>query len=244
MVIGTSAAILGSAALSAGVGALSASKAASAQTKAAESANQVTLQQLAQQQKQYEQDRSDLLPYREAGYTALGQLGKGTGAGGEFNRDFAMSDYQADPGYAFRLEQGQRGVEASAAARGGVLSGGTLKALARYNQGAASQEYGASYDRWRASTTDRFNRLASVAGVGQTATNAGIAAAGANSAAQMAGAGRVADNLLSAGNARASQYVAQGNAIGGALGQAGSYLALRDLYQTPKLAYDYSGLGV
>lgn len=212
---------------------MSASKAAKAQKSAANSANQVTLQQLAQQQRQYEQDRADLQPYREAGYTALGQLGQGTTAGGAFNRDFTMADYSADPGYQFRLEQGQRGVEASAAARGGVLSGGTLKALAKYNQGAASQEYGAAYDRWRASTTDRFNRLAAVAGVGQTATNAGIAAAGANSAAQAAGTAQVANNLLSAGNARASQYVAQGNAIGGAVGQVGSYLALRDLYKVP-----------
>ena len=231
MPIGTTAAILGSAVIGAAASSISAGKASKAQTQAADSANQVTLAQLAQQQKQYEQDRADLAPYRDAGYTALGQLGRGTAAGSEFNRDFAMSDYTADPGYAFRLEQGNRGVEASAAARGGVLSGGTLKALARYNSGMASQEYGAAYDRWRASTTDRYNRLASVAGVGQTATNVGIAAGGANAAAQMAGANRIADTTLQAGNARASQYVATGNAIGGAVGQVGNYLALRDLYK-------------
>ena len=223
------------------MGALSASKAAKAQTNAANQASQVTLAQLAQQDRQYQQDRADLAPYREAGYTALGQLGSGTAAGGEFNRDFTMKDYTADPGYAFRLEQGQRGTEASAAARGGVLSGGTLKALARYNQGMASQEYGAAYDRWRAGTTDRFNRLASVAGVGQTATNAGIAAAGANSAAQAAGTARVADNILASGNARASQYVAQGSAVNGAINNVGQYLALRDLYKIPTGTYGIAG---
>ena len=230
MPIGTTAAILGSAAIGAVASGVSSSKAAKAQTSAANSANQVTLAQLAQSQRQYDQDRADLAPYRDAGYTALGQLSSATAPGGDFNRKFTMDDYEADPGYAFRLEQGNRGVQASAAARGGVLSGGTLKALARYNQDSASQEYGAAYNRWTQNTTDRYNRIAAVAGVGQTATNSGIAAGANNTANQMAGAGQVASNTLAAGNARASQYVATGNAIGGAVGQVGSYLALRDLY--------------
>lgn len=231
MPIATTAALIGSAVIAAGASAISASSAAGAQKDAANSASQVTLAQLAQQDKQYQQDRADLAPYRETGYKALGQLAAGTVPGGEFNRDFTMADYTADPGYQFRLDQGKRGLEASAAARGGVLSGGTLKALARYNSDQASQEYGAAYDRYRASTTDRFNRLSGIAGTGQQATNAGIAAAGANSAAQAAGTQQVANNILSAGNARASQYVATGNAIGGAVGNVGNYFALKDLYK-------------
>lgn len=224
------AAVVGSAVVGAGASSLSASKAAKAQKKAAAQANDTTLAQLAQQQKQYDQDRADLAPYREQGYKTLGQLGAGTVAGGEFNRNFTMADYEADPGYQFRLDQGNRGVQASAAAQGGVLSGGTLKALARYNQDAASQEYGAAYNRWSSNTTDRYNRLAGIAGVGQQATNTGIAAGANNQAAQAAGAGQISQNILGAGNARASQYVAQGNAIGGAVGQVGNYFALRDLY--------------
>lgn len=241
MAIGTTAAILGSAIIGAGASSIAAGQASKAQQRAGDQANQITLAQLAQQDRQYQQDREDLAPYRKAGYIALDQLGSGTINGGEFNRRFTMDDYEADPGYAFRLEQGNRGVEASAAARGGVLSGGAMKALARYNQGAASQEYGAAYDRWRADTTDRYNRLASIAGIGQTATNAGIAAGGANAAAQMAGAGRMADTALQVGNSRASQYVAQGNAIGGAIGQVGNYFALRDLYKFPTGTPPYGG---
>lgn len=227
------AAIIGGAAIaSAGIGAVSASKAAKAQTKAANSANAVTLKQLEQQQKQYEQDRTDLAPYREAGYTALGQLGRGTVDGGEFNRNFTMADYQADPGYQFRLDQGNRGVQASAAAKGGVLSGATEKALARYNQDYASNEYGAAYNRFNNDATTRFNRLSAIAGVGQTATNTGIQAGANNSAAQMAGAQAIGNNITGAGNARASQYVATGNAIGNGLGQVSQYLQLKDLYNT------------
>ena len=228
--MGIAGAVVGSAVIGAGASAISASKAAKAQSKAAARASDNTREQMLLQQQQYEQDRADLAPYREAGYTALGKIGAGTAAGGEFNRNFTMDDYQADPGYAFRLEQGTRGLDASASARGGVLSGGALKALARYNQGEASQEYGAAYNRWAQNTTDRYNRLASIAGVGQTATNSGIAAGANNQAAQAAGTAQIAQNTLGAGNARASQYVATGNAIGQGVGNIAQYYALKDLY--------------
>lgn len=237
--MGIAGAVIGSAVIGAGATAISAGSASRAQRDAAASASADTRAQMAQQQAQYEQDRADLAPYREAGYTSLGQLGKGTVAGGEFNRNFTMGDYTADPGYAFRLSEGNKALEASAAARGGVLSGGTLKALARYSQDAASQEYGAAYNRWSQNTTDRYNRLAAIAGVGQTATNSGIAAGANNQAAQAASTQAIANNTLAAGNARASQYVATGNAIGGAAGNIGQYFALRDLYKTAPATPSY-----
>lgn len=67
-------------------------------------------------------------------------------------RNFAMSDYQADPGYQFRLDQGNRGLNNSAAAGGGLLSGATLKAIARWNSDQASQEYQNAVNRYN------FNR--------------------------------------------------------------------------------------
>jgi len=75
-------------------------------------------------------------------------------ASNALTRDFAMSDYTADPGYQFRLDQGNRGIEASAAARGGSLSGATMKALSEFNQGQASQEYQNSVNRFN---TNRGN---------------------------------------------------------------------------------------
>ena len=87
--------------------------------------------------------RGDVAPWREAGIRALGTLeGKIATGPGEF---------EADPGYQFRQEQGNRAVDSSAAARGGALSGRAVKEAARFNQGLASQEYGKFVDRFHKS---------------------------------------------------------------------------------------------
>lgn len=117
-----------------------------------------------------------------------------------------MSGFFTSPGYQFRRQEGTRGLERSAAARGGAFSGNALRALAEFNSGLASQEFG-----------NYFNQLASIAGIGQTATNQ-TAAYGADHAAN---AGR---NALYAGDARASGIIGQGNAIGqGVSDLAGAY---------------------
>jgi hypothetical protein len=172
--------------------------------------------------KQYEQTREDQAPWRAAGTAALSQLTGGLAPGGEYMRPFSMSDYQADPGYKFRLAEGEQGIERAAAARGSKYSGATLKALSRFNSDQASQEYGKAYDRYNNDVTTRFNRLATVAGVGQTATNQ-TAAAGAQAV------GQVGQAIQDAGTARASGYVGSSNAINGALGQVGNYYALKTL---------------
>lgn len=75
-------------------------------------------------------------------------------ASNALTKDFTMSDFEVDPSYAFRLAQGQKGVENSASSRGMSLSGATLKALTDYNQGSASQEYQAAVNRYN---TNRSN---------------------------------------------------------------------------------------
>lgn len=196
-------------------GALSSRSAAGAQTDAANQANQTQLAM-------YEQQRADAEPWRQAGMTALGQLGTGTAAGGEFNRNFGPADFQADPGYQFRQQQGQQALERSAAARGGLLSGGTLKALTRYGQDVASAEYGNAYNRFNNDQTTRFNRLSSLAGIGQTASR-DVAQMG------MSTAGAVAGNQLSAGNSAAAGYMATGNAINNGVNQGMSMYYLNQL---------------
>lgn len=206
-------AIVGSAIVGGVVSSRAAGKAADAQGEASRLASETEL-------KQYEQNRTDMAPWREAGTGALGQLTAGTGTNGDFSRDFNMSDFTREPGYAFRQEQGQRGFEASAAARGGLMNGGALKALSRYNQDYASGEYQNAYNRFNNDRTQRFNRLASIAGVGQTATR-DVAQQGAQVA------NSVGNNLIGAGNAQASSYVGQGNAVTGTLGQLGNYAMQR-----------------
>lgn len=67
---------------------------------------------------------------------------------------------KADPGYLFRIGQGEKALEQSAAARGVLNSGGTLADILSYGQKAASQEYGQFYDRTLdAYKTNRDNQL-------------------------------------------------------------------------------------
>ena len=149
---------------------------------------------------------------------------------GSFNRAFGLADFQRDPGYDFRQQEGQRGVEASAAARGGILSGAALKAITRYNQDFASNEYGNAYGRYNNDQTTRFNRLSSLAGTGQTATSQGIASGNALTGQLQAGVNNITNNNNAIGNARASQYAGIGNAIGGLANTVGTYFGTRGAY--------------
>lgn len=142
---------------------------------------------------------------------------------GSLARRFAMDDFETDPGYEFRLGEGSKALERSAAARGMLLSGGTLKGLTRYNQDFASNEYGNVYNRWNSDNDRLFNRFASVAGVGQTASSQV-----ANNA--VTTGNNIAQTQLQAGNARASGYVGQANAITGAVSQGvNGYMSMQYL---------------
>jgi len=199
---------------SSAVSAKAAGKASAAQQQAAADSNQL-------QWDMYQQNREDQEPWRQTGLGALNQLayrlGIGTGSSDDLVRRFSMDDFQADPGYQFRLEQGQKGIESSAAARGGLLSGAAAKALTKYNQGFASNEYQNAYNRFNQDQSNIFNRLATLSGVGQTATS-NIGQAGQN---YSTAAG---NNLLFAGNARASGYTNRANAINQGIGSvAGAF---------------------
>ena len=192
-------AIGGSAVVGAVVSSNSANRAATAQSDAANASN-------ATQRSMYDQTRADQEPWRQAGERALTGL-----EDQDFKRDFTADDFQADPGYQFRLEQGQKALEASASSRGGRHGTGAQQAVLNYGQGMASQEYQSAYDRFNADRDRRFGRLASVAGVGQAA-NAQVGAAGQNYANQFS------QNTQGAANAQGAAYINQGNQINGAIG--------------------------
>lgn len=180
-----------------------AKKGAKAQSRAAENATQVEWDM-------YQQSRTDQMPWLDQGKTSLAQLAGLMDPGKQLARNFSTADFRADPGYQFRLREGMRGIENSAAARGGLLSGNTLKALANYNQQAASNEYMNSYNRFNNDNTTLFNRLAALANTGQTTANS-LSALGSNTAQN------VGQNLMTAGQARASGYAGQANAVNGAI---------------------------
>lgn len=128
----------------------------------------------------------------------------------ELTRGFTNDDFVKDPGYEFRMAEGQKALERSAAARGGLQSGGTLKALSKYGQDYASNEYGNAYNRFNTDRSNRFSRLSSIAGLGQTAN-------AANSQASQNYSRNVGDNMMGAANAQGSAQIAGASAWGNAL---------------------------
>ena len=97
---------------------------------------------------------------------------------GSLLKSFSMEDYQADPGYQFRLSEGNKALERALASRGmyASMNPAAAKALQDYGQQSASQEYGSAYDRYNINQGNIYNRLANIAGIGQTAvgTQAGV----------------------------------------------------------------------
>lgn len=212
------AAIAASSAGSAIVGSRSASKAARAQQQAADQAAQV--------QREIFQKQTELQePFRQAGITSQNELMRLLGIGGDqgaadygmLTRQFGERDLQMDPGYAFRLREGERALERMQAARGNMLSGAAIKAGQRYGQDLASQEYMNAFNRAQAQLGTRIGALGSLYGAGQAAAQQVAGQAGQMGA-------NVGNLMMGGGQARASGYLGQANALNQALGQgAGLY---------------------
>jgi hypothetical protein len=194
------AAIIGSSLL----GADAASNAADVQAGAANRAADL-------QYKQYQENVERQKPFYEAGVNALPEL-----IAASKYTPFGMDQFQADPGYAFRLKEGQQALDRQAAARGGLISGGALKAAQRYGQEMGSQEYMNAFNRYQTERAARLNPLQSLTGYGQTTANT-LGTAGQNMASNVGEAGG------QAAQARASGYMGGANALSQGLGQYMSY---------------------
>ncbi len=145
---------------------------------------------------------------------------------GSLMRDFSIADFETDPGYAFRLAEGQKALERSAAARGALFGGGTLRGLTRYNQDFASNEFTNAYNRFQQNRATRYNQLASLAGLGQV--SAGQLANAGMSNAQYIG-NTMIGGATSAAAARASGYGALGAGIAGAAQAPMNWFLLQQL---------------
>lgn len=184
------------------VGAYMASESAS---DAADTQAGATGASLAEQRRQYDLNRSDFAPYREAGTKALGQLQT------DINGNPTAAEVMAGPGYQFGLTQGQQALDRKASASGGRVSGAALKSAAEYATNYATTGYNAEYQRRQ----DRLNRLATLAGIGQTATGTG-ASQGQNSTNAITGL------MTSQGDAAGASQMASGNIWGNAVNQLGA----------------------
>lgn len=139
---------------------------------------------------------------------------------GALNRKFTLQDFMDDPvtqaSYKFGLSEGTKAIDRMAGARGGRNSGSTLKALTRFGTDYTGQQAGASRGRYVEDQANTYNRLAGVAGTGQTAVNTGVNA-GTNMATNVG-------NIMTAqGNARGAAAIAGGNAMAGGLNSVGNW---------------------
>ena len=150
---------------------------------------------------------------------------------GSLMRDFGLEDFETDPGFEFRLQEGTKALERSAAARGQSFSGGTLKSLTRYSQGVASDEFGRAYNRFQENRATRYNFLAGLSGTGQTSA-AQLGDIGARTSSDIART--QIGGITSAAAARASGYSALGQSIGQGVNSGLNWLLLSRLAQEPR----------
>lgn len=168
--------------------------------KALDAQKNATADANALQARMYDTNRADWAPYR-----ALGAAG----TKGYANLLANPNSITSDPGYAFGLSQGQTALDRSAASKGGLYSGATLKALDRYGQDYASTKL-----------NDALGRYGNAAQIGATGVS-GTQASGTNYA-NTSGA-----NTTGLGNAAAGNALLNGsiwaNALNGAVSSYKQY---------------------
>lgn len=212
--LGIAAAAAAAAATASAVGS---ANAAAAQKSAAEKAMDLQKEQFDARRADalavYKQQRADQAPWLEAGQDSLGRL-RDLVSG----RGFDASALASDPGFQFRMAEGQKALERSAAARGGLNSGGAMRSLARYSQGLASDEYERAYGR-------RYGGLAQLAGLGQSSAQNLGGLSGQYTGQQNQLAGNYANSMSGLhgayGNAEAAGHMGVSNAIAGGFNSIG-----------------------
>jgi len=220
----TAAAIAGSAV----IGGIASSKAADAQAEAADRAT-------AEQRRQFNKQVALQQPLIDVRNNMLPELVEASRY-----TPFSMDQFQQDPGYAFRMREGLKALDRTAAARGGLLGGNQLRGVTQFGQDLASQEYTNAFNRYQAERQAKLGPLQSLVGLGQTSANTV-----GNAAAQYGNA--MAENQIARGNMRASSYMGAANALTGGIGQYLNYQQNKDmmeLYGPRRLSNQTAPLGM
>lgn len=257
-IVGAGASLIGGAMASS-----AASKAAKAQAQSADKAaklqSESAREALALEKQMYEEGVKRQQPFYEAGVAGQNRLVTLLGLGGDPNaegygslmKSFSMDDFRADPGYNFRMKEGLKSLDATAAARGGLISGNALRAAQAFGQELGSQEYQNAYNRYQTNRANIIDPLQKQAGQGGTVATT-LGSAGANYASgagntMMTSAANIGNLNVAAGNARASGYTgaadAWNRALGGAAGTIVSGLNANQMYGSGYNPYNnYAGL--
>lgn len=182
-----------------------------AANKASAAASRASNQANALQGQIYDQARTDLAPYQEAGANAISGLN--ALASGDY------SGFMSSPDYLYAQQQGLQGLDRSAAARGSLFSGGADADRMTFNSGLATQNLG-----------NYRNSLMGLANMGASSSSA-LAGVGQNYA------GAYGQNLNNASYAQGSNALSQGNnwsqALTGIGGLANNYLQGRQSAYSP-----------
>ena len=181
-------------------------------TRAARAQKNAANKGMAAQERMFGEAMETQQPWLAEGQRHLMGLSEEVGRGG-FDVDPGEFQYEQSPGYQFMMDEGLRGVERGAAARGNLQSGGTDIDLMRHAQGLAAQDYGNQYDRWAGDYNRdvgrqdrRFNRGFAMTGIGQQA-------AGNIANMQMQQGRDLSSGFMNIGNAQANRAMATQNTV-------------------------------
>lgn len=230
-------AIVGGAVISAATTAYTSSKAADAQVAATDRATAAQMSMAdksnALLEKQYNQTREDLSPYRISGQENLTELQKRL----PFLTspiEMTQENLEKTPGYEFTRTQGLKATQNAAAARGLGVSGAALKGAATFATGLANQTYKDQFALENINRQNAYDRLMGLVTVGGNAAGktADIGAATANrqSIVNTETGKSIGSNMIGAGNAQAGAYTATGNALTKGVNDIGGYMAYKGLY--------------
>lgn len=196
----------GAAVVGAGASIFAGNQASKAAKDAAKEQKKATKAAITAQEKALERQIGLQEPFRKFGVNAMPEYAKAS----EY-APFGINQFQADPGYQFRMSEGVKALERSAAARGILQSGQTLKDITRFGQDVASQEYQSAFQRYLAERQQRLQPLEYRIGIGQNAASN----QGANIGSTAANVGNLTTSL---GDIRSAGIMGQSNAYVNMLG--------------------------
>lgn len=198
--------IAGTAIIGAGASLFGGKQSADAAKDAAKQQKKATKLTIKAQEKALERQIGLQEPFRQTGVNALADYGTAS----QYT-PFGMPQFEADPGYNFRMAEGMKGLERSAAARGILQSGGTLKGIQEYGQNLASAEYDNAFRRYLTERQARLQPLEYRIGLGQAAASGQAANVGST-------ATNVGNLTTSLGDIRSAGIMGQSNAYNNMLG--------------------------
>lgn len=209
----------GGAIIGAGASLIGGSKASKSAKDAAKEQRRATEAAIAAEQKALDRQIALQEPFRQVGVNALAQY---PAAAAPSYKPFGMEQFQTDPGYQFRMSEGLKALERSAAARGILSSGQTLKDITRFGQDTASQEYQNAFARYMLETERRrretLDPLEYQIGLGQAAASGQAANIGTT-------AGSTSNLMQALGNINAQRAVTQANIYTGTAGNIGDIVS-------------------